>query len=309
MSATSSFLQTVDLGPQLASRRLFHLPRRLCPVTFELPHLLNETAPAIPELPEQAAGYRFISVPADRVSALLSAFPNMAVGRLQHYPRHYIDLTLGYDAYLEAFSGKTRSTLRRKMKKVAKMSGGDLDIREYRDPEALDLFFSLALPLSRRTYQDKYLDAGLPDDEAFRQEMMAAATEDAVRAYLLFVAGQPVSYLFLPIKGDTVRYDYLGYDPDFARNSVGTVLQMAALERLMAEKRYRWFDFTSGDGAHKRLFATGHVACQSFLLLRPDVSNRLMLAALDGFDRLVEAVGDLAKRAGAKSALRKSLRR
>lgn len=309
MSASAPLLQTVDLGPQLASRRLLSLPRQLCQVAYDLPMLLDGGQPLIPALPEEAAGYRMESVPSERAAELQSRLPDMISGRRQSYPRHYIDMSLGYDAYLQQFSGKTRSTLRRKAKKVAALHDSSLDIREYHSADALAEFFPLALALSSRTYQDKYLDAGLPDDAAFQKEAMLAAGRDAVRAYLLFVGGQAVSYLYLPIVGETVRYDYLGYDPDFARHSVGTVLQMVALERLMAEDRYRWFDFTSGDGAHKRLFATGQVACESFLMLRPTLANQTLLATLDGFDGAVAHAGDLTERLGVKTALKKLVRR
>ena len=37
----------------------------------------------------------------------------------------------------------------------------------------------------------------------------------------------------------------------------------------MAEGASAWFDFTEGEGQHKRQFATGGVDCVDLLLLRP----------------------------------------
>ena len=69
-----------------------------------------------------------------------------------------------------------------------------------------------------------------------------------MRAFLLFLAGEPVAYLYLPVSGRTLIYAYLGYDAEHAHLSPGTVLQMAALENLFAEKRFAYFDFTEGEG-------------------------------------------------------------
>ena len=54
---------------------------------------------------------------------------------------------------------------------------------------------------------------------------------------------------------------------------------MEALERLFAEERYRWFDFTEGDGAHKAMFGTHSASCASVMLLRPTLANRALLGA------------------------------
>jgi CelD/BcsL family acetyltransferase involved in cellulose biosynthesis len=56
-------------------------------------------------------------------------------------------------------------------------------------------------------------------------------------------------------------YDWVGYDPDFAVWSPGAVLQHLALEHLYTERSFDIFDFTEGEGDHKRAFATDSVTC------------------------------------------------
>jgi CelD/BcsL family acetyltransferase involved in cellulose biosynthesis len=104
-----------------------------------------------------------------------------------------------------------------------------------------------------------------------------------VRAWILFLGGKPVSYLFAPTDGDTLIYAYLGYDPAFAAHSAGSVLQIEAIREVMEEGRFRLFDFTEGGGQHKRQFATGSVECADLLLLHPILSNRLTVVALGAF--------------------------
>ena len=217
-------------------------------------------------------------------------------------------MTGGFDDYLAQFSAKTRSTLRRKIRKFADSDGGTLDVRTYRTVEELNCFLSLAQPLARQTYQARLLDAGLPDDDRFAEETRALAARDGVRAFLQFLDDTPVAYLYLPVSGQTLIYAFLGYHPDHADLSPGTVLQIAAMERLFAENRFRYFDFTEGDGAHKAQFGTDLVECASFLLLRPTLANRILLTTLSGFDRTIAAAKALARRAGAEAKLRKLTR-
>lgn len=167
----------------------------------------------------------------------------------------------------------------RKRRKLAELSGGTLDLREFRRPADVEPFMHDAVALSRLTYQTRLLDAGLPEGPQAVAGMHALAQRDEIRAYVLYVEQRPVSYLYLPTANGVITYAYLGYDPEFARHSVGTVLQMDVLERLFAEQRYRLFDFTEGHSAHKEMFGTASVNACSFFLLRPSLANLALMAA------------------------------
>lgn len=129
-----------------------------------------------------------------------------------------------------------------------------------------------------------------------------------MRAFLLHAGGAPVAYLSLPVSGQTLVYAHLGYDPALARLSPGTVLQMEALERLFAESRFRFFDFTEGEGAHKAMFGTHGADCASLVLLQPTLANRTLLGARDAFDAGVAGAKALAARSGALGRIRSLLR-
>jgi hypothetical protein len=126
------------------------------------------------------------------------------------YPRHYIDLRLGFTAYQQRFSSKTRSTILRKVRKYAEHCGGEIDWRLYQAPEEMGEFFRLARIVSAKTYQEKLLDAGLPDSEDFVRSMEALAREGRVRAFILFDRERPVSYLYCPEQTGAIVYQYLG---------------------------------------------------------------------------------------------------
>ena len=297
--------ETVAIDFTIGARRLLAVPRALATWSFGLEQVL---AAQLPDPPAPGLdGLRILSAPTERLAAITARYPGFVAGGRQDYRRHYIDMDQSFADYMARFSGKTRSTLRRKAKKLAEETGG-CTITEHRTPAEIEAFLAAALPLSARTYQARLLDAGLPDTPEARRAMLETAEDDRMRAFLLHAGGAPIAYLSLPVVGGTLIYAHLGYDPDHARLSPGTVLQMDALERLFAEGRYRWFDFTEGDGAHKEMFGTHAAACSSLVLLEPTLANRTLLGARDAFDASVSQAKALATRSGAISRIRALLR-
>lgn len=291
----------------VGSRRLFSVRRSVATLAFSLQDILAKRVPPVPPL-NSVEGLRVLSAPTAAEQRLREVMPGFLIGAREGYARHYIDMSGSYDDYLSSFSGKTRSTLRRKRRKFETAAGGALDLRAYRTPDEIDTFAALAQPLSRKTYQARLLEAGLPEGDEAQAERRELAAADRLRAFLLFLDGAPVAYLYLPVVRDTLVYAYLGFDPDHASLSPGTVLQMAALESLFAEGRYRYFDFTEGEGAHKALFGTDSVDCASFLMLRPTWINRTLLASVSAFEGAIRSAKRLARRTGVESTIRRLLR-
>ncbi len=289
----------------LGSRRLLRVNRQLATWAFGLEDVLADSLPPAP-LPGRD-GLRVLSVPTARLAAVTAHYPGFIAGGRQDYRRHFIDMRQSFADYMGRFSGKTRSTLRRKARKLAEETGGYF-VTEHRAAAEIEAFLAAALPLSARTYQARLLDAGLPDDPAARRAMLEAAEDGRMRAFLLHAGGAPIAYLSLPVTGATLVYAHLGYDPDCARLSPGTVLQMDALERLFAERRFRWFDFTEGEGAHKAMFGTGSAACSSLVLLEPTLANHTLLGARGAFDAGVAGARALVERSGALGRIRTLLR-
>lgn len=292
----------------IGERTLATVQRRLRVQNYDLETLLSGAGVTLPPLPLRADGMLLRSAPFDRLGGLRRRARDLLPYVYQRYPRHYAQMEGDFEAYLASFSARSRSTLKRKTRRFAQLSGGRLDVRAYRTPAEMAEFHTLAGRVSQKTYQERLLDCGLPDGEAFRAAMLARAAEDQERGFLLFLAGEPVSYLYTPIRKGCVIYSHLGYDPALAAHSPGTVLQLEAMARLFAERTHRFFDFTEGDGQHKRLFATGSIACADVLLLRPNLANRLLIETHRRFHDGVAALGDLADRYGAKARLRRWLR-
>jgi len=289
--------QTVALRFMVGARTLAAVRRRLVRVPRTLAEARAGDCPALPPLPAEAQGYLVTSLPEAQCAALLGG--GMLGLVRQRYTRSYVDLSLGFDTWFARLSANTRQSLKRKARRL----GGE--VRCYRTPTEMADFHPHARALSARTYQERLLGAGLPDDLAALQGL---AEGDAVRAWLLLVEGRPVAYLCCPAVGDTLVYAYVGHDPDFAALSPGAVLQLAALRDLFAEGRFAWFDFTEGEGQHKRQMASGGVACVDLLLLRPTLANRALVAAQAGFDGGIALAKRVVRRLGAEGVA-KRLRR
>jgi CelD/BcsL family acetyltransferase involved in cellulose biosynthesis len=284
---------------QIGARTIATISRRLVRVGLSLDDALAQRSPALPPLTAKHDGYLVTSMP----DALALDWPGLCFVR-QRYTRYYVDLAAGEAMWRAGLSGQTRSSLKRKAKKLAATSGGMLDVRRFRTRAELADFHSVARSLAEKTYQEKLMGAGLPEDGVFLRRMNELAEEDGVRAWLLYIGEQPAAYLWCGADGGTLRYDYVGHDPAFASLSPGSVLMEAALVDLFAD-RFARFDFTEGEGQHKRGLASAGVACRDLLLLRPTLANRGAVALVGGFDAAMR----VAKRAAAAPALRGIARR
>ena len=244
---------------------------------------------------------------ADKQPTLRAQHDYLCYVSSQHQ-RYYIDMRQSFEEYKSKFSSKTRSTLNRKVKKYAEHCGGNISWKIYKSAGEMPEFFRYARTVSEITYQEKLLDAGLPDSEEFLGEMEQLAQQGHVRGFILFHEDKPVSYLYCPVSNGVLIYAFLGYDPGYMNYSVGTVLQWLALEHLFEERLFRFFDFTEGQSEHKKLFATHSVQCANVFFLRNNLRNKALLysqRAVDDFSRLA---GDTLNQLGLKSKVKKMMR-
>ncbi len=269
--------QPITLKFQVGAHTLWTARRHLRRVPLSLDAALAGRAPALPPLAPGEQGYLLTSAP----TAALPEPPGFLRHVRQRYARYWIDLAAGEAAWWAGLSANARSQLKRKEKKLL---GLGATIRRFRTPDEIAAFHPLARAVSARTYQERLLASGLPADPA---PLLALAAADQVRAWLLELDGGAVAYLCCTADGATLRYDHLGHLPDAAAYAPGTVLQMSALRDLFAEGRWERFDFTEGEGQHKRQLASAGVECADLLLLRPTLANRALIAAMRTFDAAV----------------------
>jgi CelD/BcsL family acetyltransferase involved in cellulose biosynthesis len=242
--------------------------------------------PAYPDCEQKILGAAAgLPVAVFRSQPLSVAVPRLrfANARIWYIPciyRHQlIQISGDFGAYLKRLSKKSRSTLQRKVKKFRDHFEQRFAFEVFRSTDELRRFHSRALKLSELTYQARVLGSGLPATEDFLSSMDALGSADSVRAFLLAVDGHDVAYLYCPAHEGILFYSFLGYDPEFAEWSPGTVLQYLALQTIFDEACFRWFDFEEGEGQHKATFATHSIPCCDLFVFRPTIGRCLAVMA------------------------------
>jgi len=225
----------------------------------------------------------------------------------QQYPRFFADLTLGWPGYLDHFTPAAIKGIRYEVRRFARLHGLAMP-RSFRRPEEMAEFYRLARAVSRTTYQERLLRCGLPEGEAFEEQLRQRAQADEVRGFVLMDGQRPVAYSYCLHINGLVLSQFLGYDSAYARLSPGTVLMFGVMEHLLAEGRCRLFDFGQGFSQYKKLFSTGSTRCADVYYLRRTLKNALLVRLHSGMDCLSTHAGNVLHRIGLKTKLKKWLR-
>jgi len=233
----------------------------------------------------------FEGVPVDGTLArLLDPAPaGFAVTRLgAPFDHQLIDMPADWAAYEAQLGTRSRKSLRYSRKKLAEHVGGRLEARCFTTPADLDGFLADSLRISQKTYQWNLLGLGLRDQQALDERLRFAAERGWLRCYILYCGEVPTAFMLGLLHHDTYYYLDVGYDPDWAKWSVGSVLQVEVMQDLFGlPAPPRGFDFSTGYGAHKARFGNLARREANWLLLPAGWRS----AALIGGHRATEAVG------------------
>jgi hypothetical protein len=239
----------------------------------------------------------------------LSRAGNFVRYLMAEYRHYYIRIRGTFDHYFSSFNPRTRATILRKVRKFESLYGSDGSFRQHATPEEIAEFWPLARQLSARTFQERMLGQGLPGGAEFQTTIDALARANRVRGYLLLADSRPVSYVFGPIIGKhTFLYDFVGYDPEFAKLSPGIVLQYYIIRSIFQEEHLKVYDLCVGEGEHKRVFANSYQECADILYLRANTKSHALITAhlaLQGLSRLIVSLLD---RLRCKTTVKKMIR-
>lgn len=309
---TAWHLQPVNFRFQLGDWVLFSSSLRMQVHSHNLMDELEAIDNPLPPAAEPASGsqgYCLRNLPVTGELQTLNRVGNYLRYVPLQYPHCYIDLGWTFDDYLGKFSPKTKSTIQRKIRKFRDHCGGVITWNTYRLPPEVPEFFRHARQISQLTYQERLLDVGLPSTEEFVKHASALALADRLRTFILFDADRPVAYLYCPEHEGALVYAYLGYDPDYQKHSVGTVLQWLAVEQLFKERKFRYFDFTEGISSHKQLFASHQRLCANVFFVKRTPLNWLLIHSHHCTNMFSKWLGEKLERHGLKAKIKRLLRR
>lgn len=224
------------------------------------------------------------SVAVDRSRPVTGMLPRVSRinGTLRYvtwqYDRQLVRLDGDFSSYEDGLSGKTRSTLRRKVRKFLKESPSEEAFRVFRTPEELREFWTDARQVSKLSYQERLLGEGLPASPDYVEALTRRAEKQTVVGWIAYVAGVPVAYTVGDVlEPDVIAYGHTGYDPAYSKLSPGTVLQYLVLRFLFDETDFGVYDLCVGEAQHKRLFANDSQLCADIVYLKTNVRNRVVL--------------------------------
>lgn len=225
------------------------------------------------------------------------------------YPRYYFDFEPGLQAYRSRFSSKSLYNLRRQRRLYFEHVGSPEGMVVARTPQEVETFYACAREVSRLTYQERLLSAGLPDHDEFHRKMRQAAEKGDVRGFLLPGRdGTYAAYMYCLRQGDDLVCKYIGYDPSVAKFSPGATLLLMAIEALFAEGGFRRFDFEEGGAQYKKQFSTDSIDCGNVLVLPATLGNFMRVSLHRGVGAVARLASRLLQNTGLKDRIRKLIR-
>jgi len=226
------------------------------------------------------------------------------------FEHQLIRMPATFEAYVAQLGSRSRQSVLYSQRRLRKDMAGEVSCECFETPASVERFVRDASAVSRKTYQWNLLGLGLRDTPEMRANLTAAARAGWLRSFVLYCRQVPVAFMLGYQHGSCYYYDDVGYDPDFGKWSVGTVLQIEVLEQLYGRTdRPKVFDFSTGYGEHKGRFGNAARTEQNLLALPATARNRLLIAAYRACERFSGAAVRLLDRLGVKARLKQLIRR
>lgn len=192
----------------------------------------------------------------------------VATTALRHDVLPFLDLPSTWDEYLSTQSRNFRGQMRRKERHLVGEHGAQYRLTEREDQlEAdLDTFFRLhEARWDARAGQSAIVDQRT---RAFHHRFARSALRAGwLRLWFMEVDGVAVAASYGWLLRDRFCYFQAGFEPAWARTSVGFVL-LAHTVRSAIEEGATAYDFLLGDDAYKRRFAAEDRAVRTLVLTR-----------------------------------------
>jgi hypothetical protein len=234
----------------------------------------------------------------------------LQLGLGNDFEHQFIRMPESLAEYLAQMGSRSRQSVQYSQRRLLKDMQGEVRCECFHTEDSIDRFVADAQAISRKTYQWNLLGLGLRDGNALRASLRFAAQRGWMRSFILYCKQVPVAFMLGDQQENCYYYDDVGYDPAYAKSSVGSVLQLMVLECLFARPdRPAWFDFSTGYGEHKGRFGNFARHETNLLVMPATLGNRTLVGAYRLNDRASRFAVDLLARAGVKDRLKQLIRR
>ena len=190
---------------------------------------------------------------------------------------------------IEEYRARLSSSERKRFRQIAKKLSNDyprlVDLVRWSNFADFDRAFKDVSEVAEKTWQHKLGLGGFNSGDGLRAKMLTEAKMGALLIYVLYLAGRPSAFWIGSAYQKTFYSDYMGYDPEFARLSLGTHMLAEVFEDLCLNG-IRAVDFGFSDEDYKRRF--GNVMWnETSLHLFPTSLNGLKFSIMRGSTALI----------------------
>jgi len=184
----------------------------------------------------------------------------------------YFTLTVpdSIEGLYQRLSVARRKGLKRKAKGLREYAAGSVKIVCYRHESELEAVFRDAEKIACRTYQ-RGLGAGFVDNREVRMRLSLGARKGWLRAYFLYVRGEPAAFWIGFLYDATFGMEYTGYDQKFQKFSPGMALLMHIIETFC--------DGDTGDIVKRVDFGFGHAQYKAAICDKTRLQSRVYIFA------------------------------
>jgi len=183
------------------------------------------------------------------------------------------------DGFLQVRSLKTRQRFRREHRVLQEKFGEGLSLRRFHQAGELDLLCKDIETVAASTYQ-RGLGVGFAGTPMERALIALGLRRGWYSAWVLYLNGSPVAFWMGFAYRDTFTVVTPGFNPAYAKLSVGNYTMLRMVEDLCADGQIRFLDFGHGDADYKAAFGRAARVEGDILLAAPRLWPVLVVTAL-----------------------------
>jgi len=179
-------------------------------------------------------------------------------------PHGCLRLPGSHEEFARSLSRKERHHLKRHAEKVKADFPGEMRIQCFRQENEIEELVRHTEEVARKTYQ-RGLGVGFRDDPETRQWLRTAARKGSLRVCILYLKDAPCAFMIGLKYQQTLHGIDMGYDPQYAEYSLGSLLLMHWIEDAFepnGSQSVTEIDLGPGDGRHKTA-VNNHVSHES----------------------------------------------
>lgn len=186
------------------------------------------------------------------------------------HPCPYLQMPPSWDLYARSRSPSLLKKLRAAQRCLA--ARGTVTAQRFDEPDDVLRAFDTLISLHQRSWKHA-AQVGLSQSDDYRrfyrQFVEVSAARRQARAWVLHCDSQPIAATFAFHEGVTYYSAQIAHDSAFSKCSPGTLLESIEMQDLLAEGRFRTYDFLGGALNNKlRWTDTAHVTQRVWFLRR-----------------------------------------